>query len=339
MPAISVLMSVYNGEKYLKETIDCILDQSFRDFEFIVINDGSTDDTEAIIKSFHDPRLRYFRLAENSGVGKALNYGLQYVQGEYVAKADADDLYHPDRLLKQKNFLDNNKDIAVVGTFVEYFADQEMQNSPQYLTKKNIQEKQKNSVFLTEDISEKLYWFCCVTHSTIMARSEIIKKIGYSANRMGEDYYLLYQLNKSGYQMANLPEILTKVRVTNNSITALGKNKEWYFKKALFEIKGEEIRNLFQNNNQVYLWGAGEFGQLMLEQLKIRGLEVAGFIDGDQTKQGKVLKGKTIYGFDEIYSDKGNDIKVLIASQPGMFQITDVLKQHGFLQLRDFVVL
>lgn len=339
MTGISVLMSVYNGGNYVKDSIESILEQTYTDFELIIVNDGSTDQTSNIIKSYKDKRIKIFDLEENCGVGAALQYGLSKVSGEYIAKADADDLYHPDRLLKQKNFLDNNKDIAVVGTFVEYFADQERQNSPQYLTKKNIQEKQKNSLFLTEDISEKLYWFCCVTHSTMMARSEIIKKIGYSANRMGEDYYLLYQLNKSGYQMANLPEILTKVRVTNNSITALGKNKEWYFKKALFEIKGDEIRNLFQNNNQVYLWGAGEFGQLMFEQLQIRGLEVVGFIDGDQTKQGKVLKGKSIFGFDEIYSDKGNDIKVLIASQPGMFQITDILKQHGFLHLRDFVVL
>lgn len=102
IPEISVLMSVYNGEKYIQEAIDSILNQTYSDFELIIINDGSTDQTREIIESYQDERIKLFNFKKNKGVGAVLKFGLTQVNGRYIAKADADDINHPERLLKQK---------------------------------------------------------------------------------------------------------------------------------------------------------------------------------------------------------------------------------------------
>lgn len=102
-PLISVIMSVYNGEKYLRESMDSILNQTFSDFEFIIINDGSTDKTRQILESYTDPRIRLFH-QENIGLTKSLNKGIELARGEYIARQDADDVSMKDRLSKLISF-------------------------------------------------------------------------------------------------------------------------------------------------------------------------------------------------------------------------------------------
>lgn len=104
MPEISVLMPVYNGEKYVKETIDSVLNQTFDDFEFIIVNDGSTDNTRNIIESYKDNRIELYNLARNRGVGFASNFAVNKAKGKYIARVDSDDIYHSDRFLLEKFF-------------------------------------------------------------------------------------------------------------------------------------------------------------------------------------------------------------------------------------------
>jgi glycosyltransferase involved in cell wall biosynthesis len=115
-PKISVLMSVYNGEKYLKEAVDSILNQTFSDFEFIVINDHSTDSTSEILFSYKDSRLKIIENDENIGITKSLNKGLRLVSGKYTARMDADDISFNNRLEKQLQYLEDNPDVGVLGT-------------------------------------------------------------------------------------------------------------------------------------------------------------------------------------------------------------------------------
>lgn len=115
---ISVLMSVYNDEKYLRKSVNSALEQSFSDFEFIIIDDGSTDKSLEIVKSYKDPRIRIVRNKNNIGLTKSLNKGLQFAQGEYIARMDADDIALPDRLGKQIDFMDKNPGVGVLGTAI-----------------------------------------------------------------------------------------------------------------------------------------------------------------------------------------------------------------------------
>ena len=115
-PVVSVLMPVYNGEAFLREAVDSILGQSFADFELIIVNDGSTDATGALLAAISGPRVRVIENARNLGVTGSLNVGLDAVRGRYVARLDADDIAHPERLARQVAFMAANPDVVLLGS-------------------------------------------------------------------------------------------------------------------------------------------------------------------------------------------------------------------------------
>lgn len=121
-PKVTVLMPVYNGEKYLGEAIESILNQTFTDFEFLIINDGSTDKSIEIIQSYKDSRIRLIHHEKNFGLIVALNKGLDLAQGEYIVRMDCDDISLPERLKKQVEFMDVHPEIGVCGTKVKAIA-------------------------------------------------------------------------------------------------------------------------------------------------------------------------------------------------------------------------
>lgn len=336
MPEISVLMSVYNGEKYLHEAIESILKQSCRDFEFIIVNDGSNDNTLEIIRSYtSDQRIKVYSLEENGGLAKALNFGLKKASGKYIARQDADDISHIDRLARQKDILDNWADVSLVDSFVEYFpTNTEIAESERYHFYKSVVEKDKNKPLSPEEISEKLYWYCCVTHGAIMARRDVINKIGYDSSFLvAEDYKLFYQLNKLGYKFCKINEVMLKIRVSSASNMAKYKDLN---NRMLFQIKKDEIHNLYKGKKP-FIWGAGSAGVTVLEILKENGLDIAGFIDSSSSKQGTRIKGKEVYS-PKILKDRAKGFKVLVASSVGKFQISEMLKAWGYRHLEDFVV-
>ena len=119
---ITVLMPAYNAAEYIAEAIESVLLQTFSDFELLIINDGSTDDTANIIRSFSDKRIVLIQ-QENQGVAAALNNGLLHARAEYIARFDADDICFPERLQIQVQFLDDNMDHVLTGCDAEYIAE------------------------------------------------------------------------------------------------------------------------------------------------------------------------------------------------------------------------
>lgn len=116
---ISILLPVYNGEKYLKECIDSILNQTFKNFELLIINDGSTDSTEHIIQTYTDSRITYFKNKENIRLISTLNKGFELINSKYIARMDADDIAMPTRLEDQLTFMEKHSDYVLCGSFVE----------------------------------------------------------------------------------------------------------------------------------------------------------------------------------------------------------------------------
>lgn len=118
-PVVSVVMSCYNSEKYVKEAIESVLSQTFRDFEFVIWDDGSTDGTKEIVESFQDERIRYI-YHENTGLGMALKLACAEARGKYIARMDSDDICLPERFVKETEFLDEHEDYVLVSSAVNY---------------------------------------------------------------------------------------------------------------------------------------------------------------------------------------------------------------------------
>ena len=161
---ISVVMSVYNGERFLRSAIESILSQTLREFEFIIINDGSSDSSEAIIKSYKDDRIKLINQS-NRGLAFALNKGIRLSKGKYIARMDDDDISLPERLGIQYEFLENNPEYGVVGTLAKYITEDD-----EYLSTSNLPETDA-------EIRKKLplFWF---HHGGVLMRKDVLIEVG-----------------------------------------------------------------------------------------------------------------------------------------------------------------
>lgn len=121
--SVSVVMSVFNGERFIDKAIKSILNQTFKNFEFIIINDGSTDKSEDYVLNYSDPRIIYVKNERNIGLAASLNKGIKLVKGKYVARMDDDDVSSPDRLQKQFELLESRADIGVIGSIAKYITE------------------------------------------------------------------------------------------------------------------------------------------------------------------------------------------------------------------------
>jgi glycosyltransferase involved in cell wall biosynthesis len=234
-PRVSVIMSVYNGEKYLREAIDSILNQTFKDFEFLIIDDGSTDSSAEIVHSYCDPRIRVFK-QENKGLTKSLNIGLKLANGEYIARQDADDISLPFRLEKQVEFLDKQTDVVLVSSNIEFMDDRG--------------ESLGKSDRATD--SDLIAWYLLFYnqiggHSQVMFRNQPVMKLGgYSeALRCTQDYELWVRLAKS-HEIAILPDVLVRWRKHDDNISVKNRDEQKSYgiaisSKRLAELTGREL--------------------------------------------------------------------------------------------------
>jgi glycosyltransferase involved in cell wall biosynthesis len=219
---VSVLMPAYNAGEYIYESITSVLNQTYHDFELVIINDGSTDNTLDVIRSFSDRRIILITYEENKGIAAALNVGLQLAKGAYIARFDADDICFPNRIQQQVNFLNYHPDYVIVGSDAEYIvANGDPLFSFQCLGHSH------------EEIMKSFYFYCPFIHSSVMYRKEaVIKAGGYSLHAHSfEDYLLWTQLVEAG-KLANIPEALIKVRFNPSSVTI---DEKW---------RGENFRKL-----------------------------------------------------------------------------------------------
>ncbi|MFB5944271.1 glycosyltransferase [Albibacterium profundi] len=205
---LSVIMPVYNAEQYVEKAIESVLQQSFPNFEFIIINDGSKDNSLSIINSFSDSRIIVID-QENLGLAKTLNIGLKTAKGRYVARMDADDICYPMRFQKQLDFLNKNPDVKLLGSTVERI------------------DKDGNTItydipYTQHDVLKKIIFKYGnpFKHPTIvMDRVLAIKLGGYNEliNKYFEDYFLWSQFCRHS-KVAILPEALLRYRITPGSI-------------------------------------------------------------------------------------------------------------------------
>lgn len=214
MPLISVLLPVYNDARYVCASIESILRQTLRDFELVVINDGSTDDTPEIVSRFRDQRIRLIHNEHNLGLAPSLNRGIAAAKGDYIARQDADDIALPHRLRTQIEFLRSHPDCAMVGSQALLIDDQ----------------GREQGVFgcppiADIDIKWGLLFSNAFIHGSVMMRRDVVDKTGgYTEDPVifrafVEDYDLWSRINRVA-RSANIPEPLEKYRLNPRGASA-----------------------------------------------------------------------------------------------------------------------
>lgn len=228
IPAISVVMPVYNAGIFLAAAIESILSQTFRDFEFLIINDYSTDNSDAIICSYNDSRIIYHKQPHNMGVIKAMNRGLSLAKAPYFCVMHADDIALPERLYLQKKWLDENLNTALVAGKNILIDIHNQKNGTWALDEKTIRRK---------DIRRMMPWKNCISHPTVMMRTNILKQYGgYDISQQRkqyavEDYPLWLNFLSDGYSIDKIAEPILLYRIHAESTT-----KKHYRKQNAYRL-------------------------------------------------------------------------------------------------------
>ena len=231
-------MSVYNGMPYLKDAVKSILSQTYKNFEFIIVDDASTDNSWNYLKSLKDRRIKLIKNKKNLGLASSLNIALGQVfdreshtesaRGDYIARMDADDISLPKRFEEQVNFLHRNPKVMLCGTWVDLINDKG--------------EKIGEKKYPTEDskIKKSLAWYPAIVHPTFMSRKEFYKVLnGYNQNFDFAEEYELMMRAKNKFKMANIPKKLLYWRFWDRRRSRESWSK---MEKVDFKIKLEAFR-------------------------------------------------------------------------------------------------
>lgn len=229
IPDVSVVMPVFNGAEYIREAIESLLGQTMTNFELIVVNDGSTDDSAAIVASYNDPRIRLIDRAVNLGLTITRNEGVSAARGEFIAMLDCDDVALPARLEKQLAYMQHHPECGLLGSWF-------------YLIDQNGQvEREQRVVFESAQIPVNLLFHNVFGQSTVMLRRSLLPEGPYREEfPPAEDYDLWVRL-ADRHSVANLPETLVKYRIHPGGVSW---KKAETAEKSVKKILRSQLENL-----------------------------------------------------------------------------------------------
>ncbi len=230
-------MPVFNGEKYLNTAIESILNQSYSHFEFLILDDGSTDQSITIVKSYRDSRINHIISPQNCGIEKTLNKGLELAQGEYIARMDCDDISYPNRLERQLSYMEQHPDIGVLGASMQL-----------------LENRRKTGIrrwpSTDEEIKIHLLFQNPLSHPVVMMRKESIAEFRYPEECKYAEDYRFWTVLADHTNFANLPDTLLHYRVHEAQITekqaalsntAARAARQHYLKSRFENITDEEL--------------------------------------------------------------------------------------------------
>ena len=247
-PLVSVILPVYNGDKYLEAAIRSILDQTYAHFELIIINDGSRDRSEEVVKQFNDARIRYI-YQENQGLGKTLVHGVSLAQGELIARQDADDISLPLRFERQVEFFQNHPNVVLLGTWADIIDEDDK------YTGRTHEHPTDSQVLKFELVFNNPF-----VHSSVMFRIDEAAKVGgYADERKAFEDYDLWSRISHHYPVANLGEKLLLYREVSSGISKSNPNYDlWvievsrknihFYLPELSESSCHELASVFHGN-------------------------------------------------------------------------------------------
>lgn len=213
---VSIVMAVYNGEKFLKEAIDSAVSQTYTNIEVIIVNDASTDSTKNILEHITDKRVKVIHLQKNQGAANALNIGIKEAKGTWIAIQDADDNSYPTRIEEQIKYVFEHPQLVGVGTFIKCIRGSSDVSDGLL---KGVAEK-RNAFVSRKKIRDVIYWGCPLTHSSVMFSKDIFEKVGgYNTDfKIAYDYDLWLKLLEEG-EVENVQKVLVEYRIHKKSLS------------------------------------------------------------------------------------------------------------------------
>ena len=330
-PPLSVLLPVRNGESVVGNALASLSRQTFPDFEVVVVDDGSSDGTEEVVRSMagQDPRIRFFA-REGEGIVSALEYARAQATGEYLARMDADDGAFATRFERQMELIRSDRRIALCGGGIVYFPRETLRGGAiRY-------ERWINALTTHEAVVRDIFVECPIPHPTFLLRADMTELVGgYRAMGWPEDYDLVLRLWEGGGRFAKVPEVVLRWR---DGEDRLSRTHPDYSTEAFRRCKVHFLsRTLLGRARGVVVWGAGPVGKAFARELLTQGCTLLAFVDLDPRKIGQLVHGVRVLGPAEALSLEGAFSVAAVAKGKGREEIRAALKEAGKKEVRDFV--
>lgn len=330
MPKISVILPFYNAELTLKRSVNSILQQTFSDFELLIVNNNSTDKSLELANELSKKDNRIILLSETKqGVVFATQKGFENTKTDIIARADADDFWHKDKLLLQYNFLKENPNIDVVSCRVNFIGNIKNDGMLTFVN-------ETNKYLKHEDIAINRFSELQVINPTIMFRKKIALQQGlYKEGNFPEDYEMFLRWIEAGVKYHKLSEYLLD---WYDSETRLTRTDKRYSFEAFYRVKSSYLFNYLRINNphfpNIVVWGAGKRTKRRTKSLKKTGINIEYFIDVDKKK----INAQDVISYRNI-PEKGKIFIVSFVNNKGMRkEIRDYLISKDYVEGKDFCI-
>lgn len=332
MPRISILLPVRNGAATLPEALDSIRSQTFTDYEVVAVNDASDDATAAVLQQYRsrDPRLRLLHNPE-PGLVNALNHGLGQARGELIARMDADDRMHPQRLQYQQDWLQAHPDHGVVGSRVKLFPNAAVRKGMRHYV------DWLNRTLTPAQIHQDIYLESPLAHPSVMFRRRIVlAQGGYRDGDFPEDYELWLRLHQLGVRFGKVDATLLEWRERPDRVSRCDPRCS---RAAFDRIRARYLSRdpLLQQQRPLAIWGAGRKTRRRVRPLLERGRRPAAWIDIDPRKLGQRLDGVPVQPPAWLLEQPVRPVVlVYIASHGAREEVAAWLQTHGLQPGRDY---
>ena len=334
VPRVSVLLPVYDAAPTLTQALASLWTQTFGDFEVVAVEDGSRDGSDRVLRreAGREPRLHPL-YGPHAGLVPALNRGLQACRGQYVARMDADDVAHPQRLARQVELLEDAPEVSVASCLVETFPRDAVGEGFR------IYEDWLNSLVTHADICRDIFIESPIPHPTAMVRRlELLQLEGYRDVGWPEDYDLWLRYRAAGKIFAKVPQVLLSWREHGGRLTHTDRR---YSVENFLRAKAHFLSTGPLRGRDVFVWGAGKTGRRLSKHLIREGTAPIAFIDINADKIGGTLRGAPVIGACDLRAQWDAAARpflvVAVASRGARQLIRQTLADLGLTEVEDYL--
>jgi glycosyltransferase involved in cell wall biosynthesis len=330
VPLVSVVIPFRNAAGTLAECLDSLGQQTLQDFEALLLDDGSEDGSAEIVRARNDPRLRLLTPGR-IGLVPALNLGISRSRSELIARMDADDIMHPDRLRRQSDFLFTHPTMALVACQVELFPEEAVRDGyREYI-------RWQNACLSPDDIASNMYVESPLAHPSVMMRRSAVGSVGgYADGDFPEDYDLWFRLHEAGFGMAKLPGILLRWRDGEGRASRVDAR---YGRKAFDRLRARYLARdrRLQTGRELVVWGGGRTTRMRVRHLLDQGVRVLAWVDVAPGRIGNSIWGLPVHPHEWLNRDPRPFVLVYVNNHGAREEIDQVLRQWGYIRGEDYL--